>query len=133
MEKFILQTDRISKSFHNQKVLNEVSLKVPQNSVYGLLGPNGAGKSTLLKTITGILKPTGGSIQFDGHSWSRKDLGEIGSLIETPPVYENLTAWENLKVRAILLDVPDSRIREVLEITDLSGTGKRRQENFPSE
>ena len=76
------------------------------------------------------MKPTGGNIIFDGHSWSRKDLGEIGSLIETPPVYENLSAWENLKVRAILLDVPDSRIREVLEITDLSGTGKKKAGNF---
>ena len=54
MEKFILQTNQISKSFHSQKVLDQVSLKVPENSVYGLLGPNGAGKSTLLKTITGI-------------------------------------------------------------------------------
>lgn len=130
MEKFILQTNRISKSFHSQKVLNEVSLNVPANSVYGLLGPNGAGKSTLLKTITGILKPTGGTITFNGHSWSRKDLGEIGSLIETPPVYENLSAWDNLKVRALLLGVSDSRIQEVLELTDLSRTGKKRAGAF---
>ena len=130
MEKFILQTNQISKSFHSQKVLDQVSLKVPANSVYGLLGPNGAGKSTLLKTITGILRPEAGNVIFDGHSWTRKDLREIGSLIETPPVYENLTAWENLKVRALLLDVPDSRIREVLESTDLSGTGKKKAGNF---
>ena len=130
MEKFILQTNQISKSFHSQKVLDQVSLKVPANSVYGLLGPNGAGKSTLLKTITGILRPEAGNVIFDGHSWTRKDLREIGSLIETPPVYENLTAWENLKVRALLLDVPDSRIREVLESTDLSVTVKKKAGNF---
>ena len=51
---------------------------------------NGAGKSTTLKMITGILKPTSGSIEFDGHTWRRKDLNDIGTLIETPPLYENL-------------------------------------------
>lgn len=130
MEKLILQTNQVSKSFQNQKVLKEVSLAVPENCVYGLLGPNGAGKSTLLKIITGITRPTKGSVTFSGHPWTRKDLKSIGALIETPPIYENLTAWENLKVRAILLNIPDSRIREVLELTDLSGTGKKRAGHF---
>ncbi len=130
MEKLILQTNQVSKSFRNQQVLKEVSLEIPEHCVYGLLGPNGAGKSTLLKIITGMIRPTAGKITFCGHSWTRKDLENIGSLIETPPIYENLTAWENLKVRALLLDIPDSRIREVLEWTDLSGTGKKQAGRF---
>ena len=65
--------------------------------------PNGAGKSTILKMLTGILRPTSGSIEFDGHPWKRNDLEHIGALIEMPPLYENLTAYENLKVRTTLL------------------------------
>ena len=94
----ILKTTNLCKSFSRQTVVNNISLNIEKNSVYGLLGPNGAGKSTTLKMITGILKPTSGSIEFDGHAWRRKDLNDIGTLIETPPLYENLTAFENLKV-----------------------------------
>ena len=95
----ILETKCLSKSFHGQSAVRDVSLMIPRCCVYGLLGPNGAGKSTLLKMMTGILRPTNGQIFFDGHSWSRKDLADIGALIETPPIYENLSAWENMKVR----------------------------------
>ena len=105
----ILKTTNLCKSFSRQTVVNNISLNIEKNSVYGLLGPNGAGKSTILKMITGILKPTSGSIEFDGHAWCRKDLNDIGTLIETPPLYENLTAFENLKVRTELLGLPDKR------------------------
>ncbi|MDO4669453.1 MAG: lantibiotic protection ABC transporter ATP-binding protein, partial [Butyricicoccus pullicaecorum] len=112
------------------RVVNNVSLNIRRNSVYGLLGPNGAGKSTTLKMITGILKPTSGSIMFDGHPWQRSDLTQIGALIETPPLYENLTAYENLKVRTIMLGLPDRRIDEVLHIVRLTDTGKKRAGQF---
>lgn len=64
--------------------------------------------------IAGILKPTFGRVEFDGHDWSRNDLKEIGSLIENPPLYDNLTAYENLKVRTLALGLSDARISEVL-------------------
>lgn len=70
----ILKTTNLCKSFSRQTVVNNISLNIEKNSVYGLLGPNGAGKSTTLKMITGILKPTSGSIEFDGHAWRRKDF-----------------------------------------------------------
>lgn len=95
----ILKTTNLCKSFNGQTAVNNISLNIERNSVYGLLGPNGAGKSTTLKMITGILRPTSGSIEFDGHAWKRSDLNHIGALIEMPPLYENLTAYENLKVR----------------------------------
>ena len=99
--------------------------------LYQLLGPNGAGKkSTLLKMICGILKPTSGKIEFSNHKWSRNNLAYIGTLIETPPLYENLTAYENLKVRAELLKLSDERIREVLEIVGLKNTGKTSRSIF---
>ena len=126
----ILKTTNLCKSFSRQPVVNNISLNIEKNSVYGLLGPNGAGKSTTLKMITGILKPTSGSIEFDGHAWCRKDLNDIGTLIETPPLYENLTAFENLKVRTELLGLPDKRCHEALDIVGLTNTGKKRAGQF---
>lgn len=126
----ILKTTNLCKSFSRQTVVNNISLNIEKNSVYGLLGPNGAGKSTTLKMITGILKPTSGSIEFDGHAWRRKDLNDIGTLIETPPLYENLTAFENLKVRTELLGLPDKRCHEAFDIVGLTNTGKKRAGQF---
>lgn len=128
--KNILETERVTKEFRGHPAVCGVSLQVPECCVYGLLGPNGAGKSTILKMLTGILRPTSGKVLFDGHSWSRKDLAEIGALVETPPVYENLTAWENLKVRALILGISDARIREVLDLVDLADTGKKKAGAF---
>jgi gallidermin-class lantibiotic protection ABC transporter ATP-binding subunit len=130
MDRFILETRNLTKTFGKQNAVNNVSLKVKENSVYGLLGPNGAGKSTLLKMIAGMLHKTSGEIIFEGHEWSRKDLSDIGALIETAPLYENLTARENLKVRTLLLGLPDARIDEVLEIVDLKDTGKKKSGQF---
>lgn len=75
--------------------------------------------------ITGLLRPDSGSILFRGHPWSRADLYEIGGLIETPPIYENLSAWENLKVRALILGEGEERMKEVLRMVDLTDTGKK--------
>ena len=127
---FILKTTDLCKNFKGQMAVDHVSLNIRRNSIYGLLGPNGAGKSTTLKMITGILKPTSGSIEFDGHPWQRGDLTQIGALIETPPLYENLTAYENLKVRTTMLGLPDKRIDEVLHIVRLTDTGKKRAGQF---
>ena len=67
MSKYILETNELTKVFGKQKAVNNVSLKIEENSVYGLLGPNGAGKSTTLKMITGMLHKTSGEIMFEGH------------------------------------------------------------------
>ncbi|WP_234124824.1 lantibiotic protection ABC transporter ATP-binding protein [Clostridium hydrogenum] len=130
MSNYILETKNLCRKFKNQKAVNNVSISIEKDSVYGLLGPNGAGKSTTLKMITGMLRPNSGEIIFNGHPWSRKDLLDIGTLIEAPPLYENLTARENLKVRTTLFNLPDSRIDEVLKIVDLKGTGKKRSGQF---
>lgn len=126
----ILKTENLCKEFKKQKAVNGLCLHVQKNTVYGLLGPNGAGKSTTLKMIAGMLRPTSGKIFFDTHRWSRKDLEQIGALIETPPLYDNLSAKENLEVRARLLNIPKSRIEEVLEIVNLRNTGRKRAAQF---
>ena len=126
----ILETRNLTKRFGQQTAVDHLSLKIQENSIYGLLGPNGAGKSTVLKMIAGMLHPSEGDILFRGHPWSRKDLEQIGALIETPPVYQNLTAWENLKVRTTILGLPDTCIAPVLHTVELENTGKKRAGHF---
>lgn len=126
----ILKTTDICKRFKGQDAVNHVSLNIERNKIYGLLGPNGAGKSTILKIISGILKPTSGKIEMNGHEWCRSDLKKIGALIETPPLYENLTAFENLKVRTLALGLPDSQIFKALDTVQLSNTGKKKTRHF---
>lgn len=128
--KNIIETNHLTKTFKNEKAINRVSIHVKENSVYGLLGPNGAGKSTLLKMLTGVLHPTEGEILLCGRKWSRKDLQMIGSMIEGPAIYENLTAYENLKVLSLLLNVPKQRIEDVLQIVGLEKTGKKITKKF---
>jgi len=130
MKDLILKTENLNKSFKGQKIVDNVALEVQRNTVYGLLGPNGAGKSTTLKMVTGMLRPDAGNIIFNGHTWTRNDLQDIGVLIETPPLYDNLTATENLQVRTIALGLPQSRIDEVLKIVDLTNTRKKRAGQF---
>ncbi|MBS9399479.1 lantibiotic protection ABC transporter ATP-binding subunit [Pediococcus acidilactici] len=130
LEDLILETRHLSKKFKNELADNDISLHIKRNTVYGLIGPNGAGKSTLLKMIVQLLAPTEGNIIFDGHPLSRKDLDNIGALIEGPALYNNLTAEENLLVHAKLLNIPVSRISEVLEIVDLKKTGKKTAGKF---
>lgn len=70
----ILKTTGLCKNFKGQMAVNNVSMNVPRNSIYGLLGPNGAGKSSTLKMLTGILKPTSGTIILNGTKWNREAL-----------------------------------------------------------
>lgn len=130
MSEYFLETKDLTKKFKGEVAVNSINLKIRKASIYGFLGPNGSGKSTTLKMITGLLFPTDGEIIIDGHKWSRKDLNDIGALIEAPALYGNLTARENLKVHTKLLNIPDSKIDEVLNIVDLKNTGKKRAGQF---
>lgn len=131
---YMLETRGLTKRFGRgdqaQDAVADVSLHIREGEVYGLLGPNGAGKSTTLKMICGMLRPTAGEILFSGHAWRREDLYAIGSLIEEAPLYPNLTARENLRVRTTLLGLPESRIDEALAIVDLANTGSKRAGQF---
>lgn len=126
----IIETHNLTKQFKHEKILNEVSLHVPENSVYGLLGPNGAGKSTLLKLLTGVWHPNSGEIFFKNHPLQTSDLQQMGAMIEGPAIYSNLTAYENLKVMALLLHVNDQRIDQVLKIVNLTNTGNKIVKQF---
>lgn len=125
MSNLILETKGLKKLYGKQFAVNEVSLKIPKGSIYGLLGPNGAGKTTTLKMLTGLLYPSAGEIMVFNEPWQRKHLERIGALIESPALYGNLTAVENLLVHTKLMGLPKERIDEVLEIVDLKNTGKK--------
>ena len=77
MPDIILQIKDLCKTFKGQTAVNNLSLSIEKDSIYGLLGPNGAGKSTTLKMLTGMLRPTSGQILFDGRPWQRNDLNHI--------------------------------------------------------
>lgn len=132
MENIILETRTLTKRFRGQQApaLDRVSLRIPEGCVYGLLGPNGAGKSTLLKIITGMMRPDSGEVFYQGKPWTRECLKSTGALIETPPIYGNLTARENLLVRTTAMGLPEDRIGEVLKIAGLPDTGKKRAGQF---
>ncbi|MBG9981108.1 lantibiotic protection ABC transporter ATP-binding subunit [Facklamia lactis] len=120
----------ISKQFKNETVLKNITMTVEEKAVYGLLGPNGSGKSTTLKIITGVLKPTSGKIYINQKNWKQEHLNKIGTMIEGPAIYPNLTAYENLDVLATLLHISKERIGKVLEIVNLTTTGSKLAKNF---
>ena len=118
----LLKTEDLTKKFGKQIVVNSLSINVKKNSIYGLVGPNGAGKSTTLKMLTGNLKPTSGNILFTENT---SNTPTIGSLIEEPALYKNLTAEENLLVLVKLFGLKKNRIKKVLRLVDLENTGNK--------
>ena len=90
----IIEVDRVSKQYSGHKALDEVSLSVPEGSVYGLLGPNGAGKTTLIRIINHITAPDSGSVTFDGHKLCEEDMARIGYLPEERGLYKKMTVGE---------------------------------------
>ncbi|MDY5252635.1 MAG: lantibiotic protection ABC transporter ATP-binding subunit [Erysipelotrichaceae bacterium] len=123
--KYILETKQLCKRYQKHLVLKDIDLKVKTNTIYGLLGPNGAGKSTLLKIISGMSQASSGEVFFQGQKFKRQDIALIGALIEEAPIYENLTAYENLKVKALLYGIDDQKILDVLKIVNLPNARKK--------
>lgn len=114
-------------------VLDGLELAMPAGSIYGFLGKNGAGKTTSLRLILGLLKMQQGQVKYFGNDFGPNRLAilnQIGSLIEQPSLYGNLTATENLKVWQQIYRCPAARISEVLSLVGLSDTGKKRVAHF---
>lgn len=108
MENWILETKALTRKFDKQIAVDSINLHVPKGQIYGLLGRNGAGKTTTLRMIMGLVKPTSGEIEIFGKDLmkNRKEIyPRIGSIIENPGFYQNLTGSENLKILARLRGV----------------------------
>ena len=127
---YILETKNLTKNIKNENIIKGLSLKVPKGDTYGLLGPNGAGKSTTMKLLCGLLKPSEGEVIFKGKPWSRDTLNKIGVLIESPAIYGNLTAKENMLIHACMLGVSENEITRVLKLLKIDKTGKKKVSNF---
>ncbi|WP_270458507.1 ABC transporter ATP-binding protein [Lactobacillus gasseri] len=121
----ILTTKELGKNFKNKHVLSQINIHVPEGKIYCIMGPNGAGKSTLLKMISGIEKPTEGDINFKGKDWKREDLKVIGSLIEEPGLFDNLTVEDNIKLKLKLHHVENEDQEQILNTL---GFGDHNQE-----
>lgn len=125
---YIITTEQLTKQYKNFTSVNNVSLHVRRGSIYGFLGPNGAGKSTTMKMLLGLTAPTKGSFTIDGKHFPNdrlKILREIGSFIEAPSFYANLTGRENLDVIRRILGLGQNAVEDALELVGLSEFGDR--------
>ena len=123
MSPYIIETKNLTKKYGSQKSVAGLNIHVQKGRIYGLLGRNGAGKTTTMKMLLGLTAPTSGDIRIWGkplHGNEKKLLPRIGSLIESPGFYPNLTGTENLRIFATLRGVPGrNAIRDALELVSL--------------
>jgi lantibiotic transport system ATP-binding protein len=130
----VIFTESLSYHFSSRmKTLDDINLRVEKGSIYGFLGPNGAGKTTTLRLILGLLRNQQGAIRVFGENISTHRLSilrRVGSLIEQPSIYGHLTGRENLEVYRRIFRVSKERIEEVLNLVDLSNTGRKRAKQF---
>lgn len=117
----VLQIKNLQKEFKDTQVVNLSSLSVQQGEIYGFLGPNGAGKTTTMKMILSLISRTAGDIEVFGQSigTDKQYLNQIGSMIEEPSYYPNLTGYENLLVFQKILGFDKKNIQETLKIVGL--------------
>lgn len=134
MKEVILKTYNITKKYGNQVAVNNVNMTIKKGEIYGFIGQNGAGKTTLIRLITGLIHKTGGEIELlgaTGEAELNKSRTMIGSLIETPSFYTNMTARENLEVSRLVRNIPGKKcIDEVLELVGLKDIEKKKVKNF---
>ena len=125
---YIITTNGLTKKYKNFTSVDNVSLHIRKGSIYGFLGPNGSGKSTTMKMLLGLTAPTKGSFTIDGKHLPTDRmviLKEIGSFIEQPSFYANLTGRENLDIIRRILGLPKQAVEDALDLVSLSEFGDR--------
>ncbi|WP_082232610.1 ABC transporter ATP-binding protein [Halobacillus massiliensis] len=128
MSETVIQTHGLVKTFKQMNVVDRVELTIKKGEIYGFLGPNGAGKTTTIRMLLGLMKPTSGSIHIFGKDLKATKieiLKKVGSLVESPSYYDHLNGRENLEALRKILQVPKSRINEVLEVVRLTADAHR--------
>lgn len=134
MAQYIIETRQLTKTYRGTPAVDHLDLRIPEGSIFGFLGPNGAGKSTTMKMLLGLINRDSGSIRINGtelNDHSRISiLRQVGSLIETPSYYGNLTAYENLQISCMLRGLPYMEIDRVLSIVRLDGQKKKRTAHY---
>lgn len=132
---YCLTAEGLSKHYRHFKALEGLSIHVPKGSVYGLVGRNGAGKTTLIRLICGLQGPTSGEYILYGKRNTEKGITEarrrMGAVVETPSIYSDMTAEENIRQQYQILGIPSfDGIRELLELVGLEDVGKKKAKNF---
>lgn len=125
---YIITTKQLTKKYKNFISVNKVSMHIQRGSIYGFLGPNGAGKSTTMKMLLGLTSPTDGSFTIDGGHFPDDRISilkKIGSFIESPSFYANLTGRENLDIIRRILGLPENAVNDALELVGLAEFGNR--------
>lgn len=126
----ILKTANIVKKYGNRTVLKNINMNINKGDIYGFIGKNGAGKTTFMRVVLSLTpKDSGDVIYYDNKSIN--DIGlKVGSLIESPGLYKNASAYENMKRFSILYGADESKINEILNMVGLDNTGKRKAKDF---
>lgn len=125
---YTITTEQLTKKYKNFVSVNNVSIHIRKGSIYGFLGPNGAGKSTTMKMLLGLTAPTKGSFTINGRHFPEERLAilrEIGSFIESPSFYANLTGRENLDIIRRILGLPKDSVDDALKLVGLEEFGNR--------
>lgn len=133
MNEYLLSTYNLTKQFGHKKAVDQVSIHIKRGAIYGFIGRNGAGKTTFLKMISGLAQPTSGEIEMFGYRG--KELKNVRSrvscLIESPGLYGNMSAYDNLLVKCKLFGISGKTyIPEILRTVGLSDTGKKKVKHF---
>lgn len=126
----ILKTTNIVKKYGTRTVLNKINMNINKGDIYGFIGKNGAGKTTFMRTVLSLTTKNEGEVKFFEDK-NIEDIGlRVGSLIESPGLYKNASAYENLKRFSILYGADETKIEEILKLVGLSDTGKRKAKDF---
>ena len=132
---YVLQTNSLTKKYKYFKALNQLTMNVPKGAIYGFVGKNGAGKTTLIRLICGLQSPTSGGYTLYGRKNTDREISKsrrrMGAVVETPSIYLDMTARDNLKQQYRILGLPSFEgITELLALVGLSDKGKKKVKNF---
>lgn len=132
---YILTARSLGKRYKNFKALNDFSIHVPQGAVYGFVGKNGAGKTTFIRLVCGLQEPSAGSYAIYGTENNDPGISRcrrrMGAVVETPSIYQDMTAEENLKEQYRIIGLPSfDSIPELLRLVGLENTGKKKAKHF---
>ena len=132
---YVLEANGLCKRYRDFAALNGLDMHIPRGAIYGFVGRNGAGKTTLIRLICGLQEPTGGSFTLYGAKNTDERIGRcrcrMGAVVETPSIYMDMTAEENLRQQYLVLGMPSTDgIPELLHLVGLDSTGKKKAKNF---
>ena len=133
--KYILTADNLNKNYRHSHALHNFSMHIPKGAIYGFVGENGAGKTTLIRTICGLQTPTSGTYSLYGVKNTDKRIREaqqrIGAVVESPAVYLDMNAENNLKYQYHVLGLPTyDGLKELLHLVGLEKTGRKKVRNY---